>query len=78
MTSHRDDVEFLRHHNVTSLKPLPLKNPAYATARGIPWWGGLGPRWARYFFRVPVVPVLEDQNQKKFQKESTALYFVDL
>ena len=25
-------VEFLRHHDVTSLKALPLKSPAYAIA----------------------------------------------
>ena len=62
-----------------------------------------GQRWARYFFKVPAVPVLGTllkvpavpvlENQKyrrqhrgtfvgtfenKFQKESTALYFVDL
>ena len=24
-------MTFLRHYDVTSLKPLPLKNPAYAT-----------------------------------------------
>ena len=32
MTSHRDDVVLRYHHDVTSLKPHPLKNPAYATA----------------------------------------------
>ena len=56
-------------------------------------------RWARYFIKVPAVPVLgillkvpavpvlENQKhrrqyrgtfQKKFQKESTAVYFVDV
>ena len=42
-------------------------------------------RWARYFFKVPAVPVLENPRyfcrcfSKKFQKESrpTAPYFVD-
>ena len=43
-------------------------------------------QWARYFFKVPAVSVLENQKyraafvgtfHKQFQKESTALHFVD-
>ena len=43
-----------------------------------------GQRWARYFIKIPAVPVLKNQKyrgtfvgtfQKKFKKESSALYF---
>ena len=36
MTSHRDDAvlrSIFTHYDVMSLKPPPLKNPAYATGR---------------------------------------------